>query len=189
MSYLNELILNINQLDLVKVRKLKELMILTHKKNGKIFICGNGGSAANSNHIANDLMLGFKKKIGFKFISLSSNLPVITCIANDISYDEIYSQQIKILAEKKDLLIVLSGSGNSKNIIQAIKIANKKKVNVFGIVAYAGGGAKKLMKNYIHIKTFDMQIAEDLQMVIMNFIMKEINEDIKKRKQLKKLFN
>lgn len=175
MIYLNELVKLINSLDIKGLENLKKLMIKTHKSGGVIYICGNGGSSANANHIANDLMLGFgKKKIGFKFVSLSSNFAQISCIANDLSYDDIYSHQINLLCQKKDLLILLSGSGNSKNIIKAIITAKKIKMNFFGIYGFDGGKAKKLSKNFIHIKTFDMQIAEDFQMIIFNYILKTI---------------
>lgn len=175
MKYLDDLIFSIKNLNLKKIEILEKLIVSTHKKRGVIYLCGNGGSAANADHICNDLSLGFtKKKRGFNFISLNSNLAVITCIANDLSYGEIYSQQIKNIASNKDLLVVLSGSGNSKNIINVIKEAKNKKMNVFGIYGFDGGKAKKITKNYIHINIKDMQVSEDMQMIIFNLVMKNL---------------
>ena len=174
-SYLKELSNLIENLDLNEIEDLCKVIINTHKNKKKIFVCGNGGSAANANHISNDLMLGMnKKKVGYRFVSLNANVPQLTCIANDLDYSDIFSHQLKILGDKNDLLIVLSGSGNSKNIIKVIRQAKKQKIYSFGLLGYDGGLSKKLCNNYIHFKTFDMQICEDLQMVVMNQVLKNL---------------
>ena len=98
----------------------------------------------------------------------------MTCLANDIGYDKIFSEQIKSKGSKGDLLIVLSGSGNSKNIISAIKEAHKLKMNTFGILGFNGGKCKKILNNFINYKINDMQISEDLQMIIMNICVKSL---------------
>jgi D-sedoheptulose 7-phosphate isomerase len=176
MNYLKNLTEQINYLDLKKVNQLCMLILKAHKNNKKIFICGNGGSAANAEHVCNDLMLGFKKnkKKGFKVYSLSSNKSVLTCIANDIGYNKVYSHQLDNLGSKGDLLIAFSGSGNSKNILECLKMAKKKNIYTFSILGFSGGGAKKISDNYIHININDMEIAEDIQMVIFNYIKKKI---------------
>ena len=101
-------------------------------------------------------------------------MPQLTCIANDLDYSDIFSHQLKILGDKGDLLIVLSGSGNSKNIIKAIKQAKKQEIYSFGLLGYDGGLSKKICNDHIHFKTFDMQICEDLQMVVMNQVLKNL---------------
>lgn len=137
----------------------------------RIFICGNGGSAANANHIEID-MLNIKVNglNGFDIQSLNSNSPVITCIANDHGYHNIFSKQIEAKSKKNDLLILLSGSGNSSNIINAINFANSLELMTFGIFGFEGGEAIKLVKNKIHIPSNDMQICEDIQMIIFHHI-------------------
>ena len=154
------------------------LMLITElkkslKKRNKVFLCGNGGSAANSNHIANDFVYGVggKNIVGINMISLSANQSVITCLANDCGYENIYSEQIKVAGKSGDLLILLSGSGNSKNIINAINIAKKMKIKTFGIFGYSGGKSKKLVDNFIHTKINDMQISEDMQLIISHMCM------------------
>jgi D-sedoheptulose 7-phosphate isomerase len=144
-----------------------------NKKN--IFICGNGGSGANANHIANDLLygVGFNRetgvhKLGMRVESLVSNPGVITCLANDINYENIFAKQIEIKGDIDDLLIVLSGSGNSKNIIKALEVANLKKLKTFAIVGFDGGESKKIAKKNIHSPIKDMEISEDIQMIIFN---------------------
>lgn len=148
------------------------------KKNKNIFICGNGGSAGNANHIANDLLYGAGKAngSGIKIESLSSNSSVITCLANDIGYENIFSEQLKVKASKGDLLIVLSGSGNSKNLINALKIAKKKQIKTFALLGFNGGVCKKISKNFLHFDINDMQISEDLQLITFHMCMKILSK-------------
>ena len=126
-NYLNKLTRTLRQNKSKEIYSLYNSILQTWKKNKTVFICGNGGSAANANHIANDLSIAAVRnsKRGLKVESLGSNLAVITCIANDYGYEKIFSEQLKNKASKDDLLLVLSGSGNSKNILNAIKQAKK----------------------------------------------------------------
>jgi D-sedoheptulose 7-phosphate isomerase len=149
----------------------------TKIKNKKIFICGNGGSAANAMHIANDLTYGagMSSGKGFNVEALPSNSAVITCLANDIGYENIFSEQLRVKAAKGDLLIVLSGSGNSKNIINALKMAKKLEIKSYAILGYSGGKAKSLANVSLHFRINDMQIAEDIQIIIGHLLMKLLN--------------
>ena len=166
----------------IKKNKYKEINLLYKKifstwKNKKtIYICGNGGSAGNANHIANDLIFaaGKKNKKGLKVESLASNPSIITCLANDIGYENIFSEQLKVKAIKGDLLILLSGSGNSKNIINAVKIAKKLNLSTFAILGFNGGKCKKIVDDYIHYPVNDMQISEDMQMIVLNMCIQEL---------------
>ncbi len=141
--------------------------------NKQVFICGNGGSAANAIHIANDLMYGAagKSGIGLRVHSLPANQAVITCFANDVSYEHIFSQQLKILADAGDLLIVLSGSGNSPNILAALEVAKKLNIRSHAILGYSGGKALSMADNIIHFAINDMQIAENCQQVVGHMLM------------------
>ena len=166
----------------IKTDKNKAITLLynqilkTWKNKRTIYVCGNGGSAGNANHIANDLIFaaGKKNKKGIKVESLASNPSIITCLANDIGYENIFSEQIKVKGTKGDLLIVLSGSGNSKNVIKAIKEAKKNKLDTFAILGFNGGMCKRIVKNYIHYEVNDMQISEDLQMIVLNICIQEL---------------
>ena len=133
------------------------------KKN--IYICGNGGSAGNANHLANDFTygVGVNAGIGMRIEALSSNSSVITCLANDIGYENIFSEQLRVKANKDDILIVLSGSGNSQNIINAVNMANELEMISFAILGFDGGKCKNLVNEAIHFEINDMQISEDLQ--------------------------
>ena len=147
-------------------------------KHGKsIYICGNGGSAANAMHMANDFLYGASSSNGkgIDVEALSSNFSVISCLANDISYEEIYSKQIETKMNSGDLLIVLSGSGNSPNVVKAIKEAKKKDAKVCSITGYDGGICKTISDIAIHIPISDMQIAEDMQLIIGHICMKHLS--------------
>ena len=162
----------------------KKLLILCKKKK-KLFICGNGGSAANANHIANDLLCGVKTKYfsGINVESLSSNTSIITCLANDINYEDIFSEQLLAKGTKNDLLLVLSGSGNSRNILKALITAHSLKMNTFAILGYDGGKAKKIVKNFIHLPINDMQISEDSQLIISHICMQWLKKELSKKNQ------
>tara|TARA_A100001388_G_C28746658_1_gene489833 strand:+ start:23 stop:601 length:579 start_codon:yes stop_codon:yes gene_type:complete len=179
-KYLEDLTEQILDLDTSKINKISQIFLKKFNQKKNIFICGNGGSAANADHISNDLMLGLnKRKKGVKIISLNSNIPKLTCIANDIGYDSIYSHQLNLLGSRGDLLIVLSGSGNSKNIINALRAAKKKKMFSFGLLGYDGGKSIKLCDDFIHFRINDMQVSEDLQLITMNQVMKILSKQPK----------
>ncbi len=139
-----------------------------------VWICGNGGSCATAIHWANDFLYPVVKHggKGIRIHSLSGNAAVLTCLGNDIGYDNIFSTQLETNAHYGDLLIVLSGSGNSPNIVKALEIGRDLGMKTFAIVGFDGGKAKKLADEVIHLEVHDMQIAEDLQMVVCHMLVK-----------------
>jgi len=150
------------------------------------FICGNGGSAGNAIHLANDFIygVGVNNGGGMRVEALSANPAVITCLANDIGYDSIYSKQLQVKAIPGDVLIVLSGSGNSKNIIKALETGNVIGMKTFAILGFSGGRCKELAGYPIHFEIDDMQIAEDLQLIVGHICMQWLCEqDIASKKQ------
>ena len=175
-EYLEKLTECLKQDQSVKIEKLYNKILEAWKKGRNIFICGNGGSAANSNHIANDLLCVANKraKKGIRIESLTANSAIITCIANDRGYQNIFSEQIEIKGKKKDLIIFLSGSGNSKNILKGINTAKKKGMYTFSILGFNGGKCKKVSHEFINYKINDMQISEDIQMIIFNICLKKL---------------
>ena len=162
--------------------------------NGKnVYICGNGGSAANAIHIANDLHYGIgacgpgTKLPGLRVEALPANSGVITCLANDTGYENIYSHQLEVKSQEGDVLIALSGSGNSPNIIKALETANQIGVKTFAIVAFDGGHCREIAGTAIHFAINDMQIAEDTQLVVGHLCMQWLNAN--KPDQLNPLSN
>lgn len=158
--------------------KLSELLLDSWSKNKSVYICGNGGSAGNAIHIANDMLYGAGERngTGIRIEALTANPAVITCLANDTGYENIFMEQIKVKANKGDLLIVLSGSGNSMNVIKAINEAKKIDMEIFGILGFDGGECKKILKHYVHVNINDMQICEDMQMIILHICMQWLSK-------------
>ena len=155
--------------------KSATLALLEAWNNGhSVYICGNGGSAGNAMHIANDLIYGVgacgKKpsRPGLAVEALCSNTAIITCLANDTGYENIFSSQIIAKGKDKDVLIALSGSGKSRNIVEGLKAAKAKNMVTISIVGFDGGDCKDISDITIHVKAFDMQIAEDTQVVLMH---------------------
>lgn len=146
---------------------LKDAMLECKRKGGAIYICGNGGSAANAMHLANDFTYGYSDEARrFNIEALPSNSSVLTCLANDIGYDKIFSHQLENKLKPADLLIVLSGSGNSPNIIKALEVAKQRNTKTLGMLGFSGGKAKNMVDILLHTEVDDMQVAEDMQLMI-----------------------
>lgn len=143
-----------------------------------VYLCGNGGSAGNAIHLANDLLygVGIKQGAGMKVEALSANPAVLTCLANDIGYDQIYAEQLRVKAARGDILIVLSGSGNSPNIVKALEMGNAVGMKTFALLGFSGGKCKAIAQHPIHFEVDDMQIAEDLQLVVGHMCMQWLCE-------------
>jgi D-sedoheptulose 7-phosphate isomerase len=139
-----------------------------------VFLCGNGGSAGNAIHLANDFLYGVgihDSRGGMHVEALCANPAVLTCLANDLGYDRIYSEQLRVKAQADDVLIVLSGSGNSPNVVKALETGNELGMKTFAILAFSGGRCKELAQHPIHFELDDMQLAEDLQLIIGHLCM------------------
>lgn len=151
-----------------KIEMLGEALREAWRQGRTIYLCGNGGSAGNAIHLANDLLYGagVNEGGGLRVEALSANVAVLTCLANDIGYDQIYAEQIRVKARSGDVLIALSGSGNSLNIVKALETGNVIGMKTFAILGYAGGRCKDIAQCPIHFEIDDMQIAEDLQLIV-----------------------
>lgn len=143
------------------------------QKGCSIYLCGNGGSAGNAVHLANDFLYGVGKQkgIGMRVEALSANPAVLTCLANDLGYDQIFAEQLRVKASPGDVLIVLSGSGNSPNVVKAIEAGNSLGMKTFAVLGYSGGRCKEIAQCSIHFEIDDMQIAEDLQLIVGHMCM------------------
>lgn len=154
-----------------------ELLAMTLQKawdgNNRVFLCGNGGSAGNAVHLANDFLYGVGAGVrpGLDVEALTANPAVLTCLANDVSYDDVFSVQLASKGEIGDVLIVLSGSGNSENVVRALRAAKKKEIRTFAILGFDGGKCKSISDSALHFPINDMQIAEDLQLVVGHMCM------------------
>jgi len=156
-----------------KIPELGEALRESWRLGRTVYLCGNGGSAGNAIHLANDFFYGagVSNGGGLKVEALSANTAVLTCLANDLGYDEVYAEQIRIKANPGDVLVVLSGSGNSANVVKALEMGNTKGMKTFAILGFSGGRCKRIAQHVIHFEIDDMQIAEDLQLIVGHICM------------------
>ena len=177
-GYLSELTSSLGKIDLRAVDASIELLIDAHKKGSRIFTAGNGGSSATASHIVCDFNKGIsvhtEKK--FEMVCLSDSIPTITAIANDIGYEQVFVLPLKGRMKQGDVLIAISGSGNSKNIILAAEYAKSMGNKVIAFTGYDGGQLYKMADVNIHLPLNDMQKAEDAHMVMLHLIARAIAE-------------
>ena len=160
--------IDFNNLD--RIIKILERVYKNPKR--KVLVCGNGGSAALANHFVCDhqKILNETKVLKPFLLSLSSNAPLMTAISNDSDYAKIFSDQIIQVGNKNDVLITISSSGKSKNIINAIKEAKRKKIISISLTGFSGGISKKISDYNIHVASQNYGIIESLHHKIMNLI-------------------
>jgi len=173
--------LNLLQYDFDAILLAGEKIFEAWKTGHQVFLCGNGGSAANAIHIANDLFYGTAKNTGKPGIAshaLTANQAIVLCIANDFSYEEIFAEQLRAQGRSGDILVALSGSGNSENIVRAIEAARSIGMTSIAILGYSGGKCKDMADIPIHFALDDMQISEDAQLIVGHMLMQWLREKI-----------
>lgn len=138
-----------------------------HLDRRHVFIAGNGGSAATASHMANDLQWGLAQlgTPGLRAIALSDNVPLLTAIANDRSYQDVFSAQLESLADAGDVLIVISGSGNSPNVVRAVEVARRKGLVTVGFLGMTGGKLRSMVDVPVVVPSDDYGPIEDLHMM------------------------
>jgi len=175
-DYLDKLRLNLDKLDSSRIEKVVDVLINAWKNNKQIFIIGNGGSAATASHLACDLAKGTLKGFydptekRFRVISLADSMPILTALANDVGYDNIFSQQLSNLITPGDVLIVITGSGNSENILRAINLAQNYKATTIAFLGSDGGKAKGLVDHYIIYEENHYGRIEDAHSILCHLI-------------------
>jgi D-sedoheptulose 7-phosphate isomerase len=172
-SYFNRLDDVWQRHDWTNVQLLIETLHRCWRDDRQVFLCGNGGSAANAIHLANDFLYGIDKRTGrgLRVTALPANSSVLTALANDVAYEDIFAQQLSVLANPGDVLIALSGSGNSPNILKALTRARELGVTSFAVLGFTGGHSLKLADHPIYFPVHDMQVAEDLQVMVGHMAM------------------
>ena len=172
-NYLSELTGIINMIDAKEFESLVGELANAYEKQSNIFICGNGGSAATASHFACDINKGvsFGKEKRFRVICLNDSIPTIMAYSNDVSYDSVFVEQLKNFMNAGDLLIGISGSGNSGNVLNAVRYANEKGGKTFGICGYGGGRLKGTAQKSLVVKSNDMQKVEDSHLIILHCVM------------------
>ena len=164
----------IASLDIDELNKTMNALLDCYNRGGTVYTCGNGGSASTATHMVCDFGKGtcYELDKKFHFVCLNDNIPTIMAIANDDSYDNIFAYQLKDRLTKNDLLLAISGSGNSHNIIKAVDYAKEVGAKVIGMTGYSGGKLMKAADYHLHTPIDDMQITEDVHLIFNHMMMK-----------------
>ncbi|EFA74434.1 Phosphoheptose isomerase [Raphidiopsis brookii D9] len=186
-SYADSLKYALDQQAMQLIPNLGEALRNAWLQGKVVYLCGNGGSAGNAVHLANDLIYGagMQAGLGLRVEALAANSAILTCLANDLGYEQIYAQQLRVKAEIGDVLIVLSGSGNSPNVVKALEVGNNLGMVTCAILGFSGGRCKDLAQIPIHFPVNDMQIAEDLQLIVGHICMQWLCEVLGKDLEVK----
>lgn len=185
-GYFEDLKKIIDELDQNALQKMVNIIWKAYKNNQHIFFAGNGGSASTATHLAGDM----GKNIGlpFKTIALTDNIAWITAIGNDLSYEDIFIEQLKNFAKPKDVLVVISGSGNSANVVKAVKWANKAKLTTVGLLGFDGGKLLKLVDHPVLVPVKHYGYVEGIHSEIHHYLIESLkllkaNENIHKNRR------
>lgn len=164
----------INNLNLDEINEAMNAIYNTYKNGGTIYVCGNGGSASTASHMQNDFNKGISEftDLKFNFYCLNDNVSTMMAVANDIGYDEVFRFPLLNKITSKDLFVGISGSGNSKNVVNAAEYAKECGAKVLGMTGYKGGKLKELADYKMHVDECDMQIDEDVHMTFDHMMMK-----------------
>jgi D-sedoheptulose 7-phosphate isomerase len=170
---LNKVLSTIDKNKLVKLIGNIQSMVGTKKT---LFVCGNGGSAATCSHMACDLgktILGKnprESRSRLRVISLNDCIPMMTAWGNDEGYEHIFSEQLRNLASEGDMLLIITGSGNSPNILEAIKTAKDMGLETFGLLGFQGGKAKDMLDDYFLVESENYGILEDIHGIVNHLV-------------------
>ena len=171
-DYLNLVSKAISELPEEKIRDIVDTLKQAHADGRRVFLLGNGGSAANATHIAEDLQKGIKECTGkrFKVTSLTESVPLITAWANDTSYEDIFAEQLDSMLEPGDVVIAISGSGNSPNVLRAVEKANEMGAVTIGWSWFSGGKLAQLAQKSIVVASDNMQRVEDVHLILGHLV-------------------
>jgi D-sedoheptulose 7-phosphate isomerase len=183
-AYFKHLTQILSELDLSSIEKFIGLLLSARKEGKNVYFIGNGGSAATASHFANDLAIGTRsKKPPFKVMSLTDNSSVITAIGNDYGYEQVFVKQLEACLGSGDLLVAISASGNSPNILKAVEYTKENNGITIGLTGFDGGELKKIVDHVIHVPTVkgDYGPVEDVHMildhVVGNYLMQMCREE------------
>ena len=177
-SYFTTLKNTIDALNREEILTFFSLLLEAREKEHSIFIMGNGGSAATASHFVCDFNKGLSQpgKKRFKFICLNDNVPSMLAYGNDLSYEDIFVEQLQNFMKPGDLVIGISGSGNSMNVVKAVAYANANGAVTCCLLGYNGGKLKKASQHCVHVNITHMQIVEDLHMMLAHMTMTVFRE-------------
>jgi Phosphoheptose isomerase len=173
-GYLSVLQKQLRALDREQLANFLDVLARARDQGHRIFVMGNGGSAATASHFVCDFNKGLSYQRGkkFQFICLNDNIPTVMAYANDVGFEDIFVEQLKNFFSPGDLVIGISGSGNSRNVLKALEYARANGGVTLALVGYDGGALKKIAEHCVHVQINDMQIVEDIHMMLDHMAMR-----------------
>jgi D-sedoheptulose 7-phosphate isomerase len=172
-EYLKHLSEVLGRLDTVAVGKFVDIVVAARERGARIFFCGNGGSAATASHFANDFAIGTRSPAKpFRAIALTDNVAAMTAIANDDGYDVMFVKQLEVLMHRGDVVVAISASGNSPNVLRAVEYAKAHGATTVGLTGFDGGKLKSLVDHAVHVPTEKGEYGpvEDAHMVLDHLV-------------------
>lgn len=177
-KYLERVRDEIARLDPAEIEALADSVYQRYQSGRFVYIIGNGGSGSNASHFCEDLgkstVEDFEHQKRLKVLSLTDNTPYILAWGNDTSFERVFVEQLKNFGQEGDLLIAISGSGNSPNILRAVEWANDHGIETFGICGYDGGKLKRLAQRSLHVQLHEMGIVESLHLIVFHYVLGDI---------------
>ncbi len=182
-DYLAELNRVLDRTDRGEIVRMADLLFDAYERGGQVFVCGNGGSAALASHITEDVGKGTLREADlrdenrrrFRILSLTDNVPWITALANDVGYDQVFVQQLMHYGRPGDLLVAISGSGNSPNVLAAVDWANRHGLTTFGMTGFDGGKLRGMQTAGVHVPIGDMGMAESVHGCILHWVVDDLH--------------
>ncbi len=164
----------IDALDRKQIEETMEFLFDAYEKGKTIYVFGNGGSSSAASHMVCDFNKGVCSEVEkrFNLICLNDNLPTLMAVANDMAFEDVFYYQLENKLKRDDIVLAISGSGNSKNIIKAVTYAKKVGAKVIGMTGYDGGKLYPLSDYHLHAPVMDMQLTEDMHMVFIHMMMR-----------------
>lgn len=172
-SYFNYLALVFKRIDGKSIKRFVEMLIDARTRGATVFFIGNGGSASTASHFANDLSIGTNSySVPFRTISLADNTSILTAVGNDAGYDEVFTRQLRVLGTRGDILVAISASGNSPNLLHSMECARSMGVTTFAITSFDGGKMKLMADDGIHVPTEPKEYgpAEDVHLILNHIV-------------------
>ena len=181
-AYLDRFQRELSKVDAASIQRWSDALFSAWQGQKQVFIIGNGGSGTTASHLAEDLAKGTIPDASLndeefqqlRVQSLTDNIGWIMAVGNDLAYDQIFVQQLMNLAQPGDLLIAISGSGNSPNILNAVDWANRHGVKTFGLTGYSGGQLQGMQQDGIHVALDDMGMVESIHLGIHHWVLNDL---------------
>jgi D-sedoheptulose 7-phosphate isomerase len=180
LDYIKDLKTALDELDLEIFSQINDLLFLSLERGKHVFTMGNGGSGSTASHLVSDLNKGacFDQPKKFKALCLNDNVPTLLAYANDVSFNDIFVEQLKNFMHQEDIVIGFSGSGNSENVIRALDYANFHGGITIGFTGHDGGKISQIAQHSLNAPVHDMQKSEDIHFILAHMIMRTMRRQL-----------